>query len=106
MEQKTWQVYNFGKKNVFRLDFSESREGFCQKGRGRSFHVDGLKTEKAWGTNSGESGVKNLEAESIRSRAESMGRFVKLKTVTEIRRSSARNTLVTAKSIYLVLSFL
>ena len=26
---------------------NESREGFCQKGRGRSFHVDGPKTEKA-----------------------------------------------------------
>ena len=26
-----------------------SREGFCWRGRGRSFHVDGLKTEKAWG---------------------------------------------------------
>ena len=47
MEQKTWQVYNFGKRNVFRLDLNESREGFCQRGRGRSFHVDGPKTEKA-----------------------------------------------------------
>ena len=44
-EQKTWQVYNFGKRNVFRLDLNESREGFCWRGRGRSFHVDGLKTE-------------------------------------------------------------
>ena len=26
-----------------------SREGFCWRGRGRSFHVDGLKTEKARG---------------------------------------------------------
>ena len=33
--------------NVYRLDLSESKEGFCQRGRGRSFHVDGLKTEKA-----------------------------------------------------------
>ena len=32
------------------------------------------------GTNNGESGVRNLEAESLRSRAESMGRFVKLKS--------------------------
>ena len=46
-EQKTWQVYNFGKRNVFRLDLNESREGFCWRGRGRSFHVDGPKTEKA-----------------------------------------------------------
>ena len=35
------------KRNVFRLQLSESREGFCQRGRGRSFHVDGPKTEKA-----------------------------------------------------------
>ena len=35
------------KKKVFRLDLNESREGFCRRGRGRSFHVDGPKTEKA-----------------------------------------------------------
>ena len=46
-EQKTWQFYNFGKRNVFRLDLNESREGFCRRGRGRSFHVDGPKTVKA-----------------------------------------------------------
>ena len=45
-EQKTWQVCSFGKRNVFRLHLNESREGFCQRERGRSFHVDGLKTEK------------------------------------------------------------
>ena len=45
-EQKTWQVYSFGKRNVFRLDLNESREGFCQRGRGRSFHVEWPKTEK------------------------------------------------------------
>ena len=32
-EQKTWQVYNFGKGNVLTLDLNESREGFCRKGR-------------------------------------------------------------------------
>ena len=65
MEQKTWQVYGFWKRNVSRLHFKESREGFCRRGRERS-----LKTEKGAGTNSGESGVRILEAESIRSRAE------------------------------------
>ena len=39
---------------------------------------------KGAGTNSGESGGRNLEAESIRSRAESTGGCVKLKTATEI----------------------
>ena len=45
--KKTWQVYSFRKSNVFRLDLNESREGFYRRGRGRSFHVDGPKTEKA-----------------------------------------------------------
>ena len=57
------------------------------------------------GTNSGESGARNHEAESIRSGAESTGGCVKLKTVTEIRRSSARNTFI-AESVYLVLNSL
>ena len=34
----------FMKRNILR--FKESREGFCRTGRGRSFHVDGPKTEK------------------------------------------------------------
>ena len=34
-------------KKVFRIDLNESREGFCRRGRGRSFPVDGPKTEKA-----------------------------------------------------------
>ena len=46
-EQKTCKVYNFGKRNVLGLDLNESREGFCRRGRGRSFHIDGPKTEKA-----------------------------------------------------------
>ena len=47
--------------------------------------------------------MKNLEAESIRRRAESTGTCVKLKTVTEIRRSSAHATFI-AESVYLVLN--
>ena len=39
---------------------------------------------KGTGTNSGESGVRNLEAGSIRNGVESMGGCVKLKTVTEL----------------------
>ena len=56
-----------GKRNVFILDLSESREeGGGRRGRGRSFHVDGLNlNRKCAGTNGGESGAKNLEAESI-----------------------------------------
>ena len=44
---------------------------------------------KGVGTNSGESGARNLEAESIRSRAKSTGGCVKLKIVTEIRERKA-----------------
>ena len=51
---------------------NKSREGFCRRGRGRSFHVDGPKTEKAREPTV-ESGVRNLEAESMKSRAESTG---------------------------------
>ena len=47
------------------------------------FQVDGRKTEKAREPTVG--GARNLEAESIRSGAESTGGRVKLKTVTEIR---------------------
>ena len=67
MEQKTWEVYSFGKANSFRLDFNESREGFCQRGRGRSLYVDRPKTKKVQGPTV-ESGMKKLDVESIRSR--------------------------------------
>ena len=61
--------------------------------------------QKRRGTNSGESGVSNLEAESIRGRAESTGGCAKMKTVTDIRRSSSRDTFI-AESVYLVLNSL
>ena len=64
---------SFGKRNVFRLDLNECKESFCRRGRGRSFCADGLKTEKAREPTV-ESLVRGiLAAESIRSRAESMG---------------------------------
>ena len=52
-----------------------------------------------------ESGAMNLEAESTRSGAESTRGCVKLKTVTEIRRSSARDRFL-AESVYHVLNSL
>ena len=62
MEQKTWQVYSFGKRNVFRLHLNVSREAFFRISRERSFHVDGQKRRghQQWR-------VRNLETESIRS---------------------------------------
>ena len=47
-----------------RFDVKEPIESLCW--RGRSFHVEGPKTEGG-GTNSGRSDTRNLEAESIRS---------------------------------------
>ena len=41
-EQKTGQVYSSGKRNVFRLHLNE----FSPGRRERSFHEEGLKTEK------------------------------------------------------------
>ena len=40
-------INSFGKRNVLMSDLDESREGFCRRGRGRSFHAEGPKTEKA-----------------------------------------------------------
>ena len=64
------------------------RESFCGRGRGRPFHVDGLKTEKA------RKPTVESVVRGIRSRAGSTGGCVKLKTVTEIRRSSVRDTFI------------
>ena len=36
-----------GKSDVSSLDLKECRESFCRRGRTRSFHVEGIKTEKA-----------------------------------------------------------
>ena len=88
-EQKICQVCRdvLGYILGFRLHLNESREGFCRRGRGRSFDVDGPKTKKArnqqW---------RGIQAESIRSSAESTEGCVKLKTDTEIVRSSAHDT--------------
>ena len=56
----------FVEKKFFRLDLKGSRESFFWRGRGRAFHVEGLKTEKAQESKV-ESGTRNQEAESIRS---------------------------------------
>ena len=42
---KICQVDSFGKRNALRFDLKEFREGFFQRGRERSFHVEGAKTE-------------------------------------------------------------
>ena len=72
-----------------------------KEGEGHSMSVD--RTQKRRGNQ--QSGARNLEAESIRSGAESTGGCVKLKTITEIRRSSARDTFI-AENVYPVLNSL
>ena len=65
---------------------SPERVSVGEEGQGHSMLMDQKqKKKKSAGTNSGESGARNLEAGSIGSRAESTGGCVKLKTVTEIR---------------------
>ena len=61
----------------------------------------GDKHRKGAVTNRGKSGSRNLGAESTRSRAESTGGCVKLSTVTDITRNSARDTFI-ADSVYFV----
>ena len=60
---------------------SPERVSVGEKEEGHS--VDRPKTKKAWEPTV-ESGAGNMKAESIRRRAESIGRCVQLKTVTEI----------------------
>ena len=70
---------------------SPERVSVGEVGKGHSMLMD--QKQKRRGTNSEESGARNLEAESIRSGAESTGGRVKLKTVTERRRRSAHDKL-------------
>ena len=65
-----------------------SPERVLSERKGKVIPCQGAKDGKGTGTNTGKSGARNLEAESIRSRAESMGGCVKLKTLTEIRWNS------------------
>ena len=52
--------YCFENRKVFRLTLKETRFSFFGKGRERTFHVEGPKTEKAR-----EPKVDSLKAESI-----------------------------------------
>ena len=89
-------------KETFLSHLNESREGFLSERKGEVIPCRRTGNRKGAGTNRGESGARNLEAESIRSRAETTGGCVKLKTITEIRWSSARDTFI-AEGVYLVL---
>ena len=80
--------------------------------KGNVIPCTGAEDRTGSGTNSGKSGImRNLEAETVResnrfkSRVESTGGCVKLKTATEIRQSSAHNTFI-AEGVFLVLNSL
>ena len=75
-EQKTWQGYNFGKRSVFRLDLKVQR-GFLSDRKGKVIPCRRTENKKGTVTNRGESGARNLEAESVRCREESTGGCVK-----------------------------
>ena len=53
----------------------ESREGFCRKKKGKVISRRGAEDRKGAGTSSGNSGTRNLEAENIKSTAESTRGF-------------------------------
>ena len=69
-----------------KLDLKESREDFCRRGGGWSFHIEEPKMEKAR-----EPTVESPRQGIQRLRASEAERRVQLKTVIEIRRNSAVN---------------
>ena len=61
---------------------------------GEEGEIHSMLMDRKQKTRGGESGVRNLVAESIRSGAETTEGCVKLKTVTVIRQSSARDRFI------------
>ena len=94
------------KEMVFLVGFEGFQRGFLSERKGKDIPCRGAEDGNGSGAESGKSGTRTLEAgRVVRSRAESTGGCVKLKTVTEIRRSSARDSFI-AESVDLVLIFL
>ena len=79
------------KRKCFQGGFEGVHRGFLSKTKGKVISRRRAEDGKGTGTNSGKSGMRILEAESIGSRAETTGECVKLTTVTEIRRSGELN---------------
>ena len=86
--------------------FEGVQRGFLSERKGKVIPCRGAEDRKGAGTNRKKPDRRNLEAESIRSRAERTGRYVKLKTATETRQSSACGTFLLAESVYLLLKSL
>ena len=100
-EENTYWVFYFWKKKRFEVGSEGVEREFLSERKGKVIPCGGTDDRKVTGTNSGKSGTRNLEAESTESRAESTGGCVNLETVTELRRSSARDMFV-AESVCLV----
>ena len=73
----------FWKKKRFVVGFERVQRGFLSE-QEKAVPCRGADDGKGVGTNNEKSGARNLEPESIRSRTESTGGRVKLKTATAI----------------------
>ena len=78
-ELKTWQIYCFVKRGLIR---KSPERVFLSERKGKMVPFFWAEDRKHMGTNSEKSGTRNLAAESIISRAESMGGCVKLMTIS------------------------
>ena len=70
------------KKICFKVPLERVPRGFLLEKKGQVIPCRGAGDRRGTRTNRGKSDMRNLEAESIRSRAENIGGCVKLKTVT------------------------
>ena len=77
-KKKKWRVSIFWVKERLEVSFEGVQRGFLSDRKGKVIPCRGTENRKGAGTNSGKSDTKNLEAESIRRRAESKGGGVKL----------------------------
>ena len=84
----------FWEKKCFEVGFERVQREVLSDRKGKVIPCGGTEDRKDTGTNSGKSGTRELEAESIGSRTESTGGCEKLETVTETGRSIARDTFV------------
>ena len=75
----------FREEKCLEVRLEAVQRGFLSDRKGKVIPQRRSEDRRSAGTNSGQSGTRNLEAQSIKSRAGSTGGCVKLKTVTKIR---------------------
>ena len=75
---KNGRSLSFGVKEWLEVSLEGVQREFLSERKGKVIPCRGTENRKGAGTNSGKSDTRNLEAESIRSRAESKGGCVKL----------------------------